>query len=117
MPDQPEGAVASDGLVGRQGEPGEGQDFRGIDNTAIVGVVSDPEQFLEAVVIQRQLPAMGQFRKLVAETRLLAIQITARGERKGRGLDVRGQVDSASVLTEGGEIGEGLDPRSSMARR
>ena len=66
--DEPEGAIAAGRLVGGQGQTGEGEDFRCLGNPAIVRIAGDVKKLLQALVVQWQLPAMGELRQLVAQS-------------------------------------------------
>ena len=67
--DDPERAVAADRLVRGQGEPREGEDLGTVRHEAVIRVALDPEQPLQRVVVERQVPLPGQFGQLVAKAR------------------------------------------------
>jgi hypothetical protein len=104
---QPERAIAAHRLVGGQGESSEGEDFGGIGDPAVVGVLGDAQQGLETDVIQRQLPAFGQLGELVTQTEEAgAFEWSASGKRERDGLKLRWQIDAAAVFAQRVQIGD-----------
>ena len=68
IPQEPEGAIAAGRLVGGQGQTGEREDFRCLGDPAIDRIAGHVEKLLQALVVQWQLPAMGELRQLVAQS-------------------------------------------------
>ena len=115
--EEPEGAVAADGLVGGQGEPGVGDDLGGVGDGAVVGVVVDAEQVEQAHIVPGKLPAVGQGGELGAEPGRLA-QRSGPPAESGRvdGPDVRREEDAASLAPDGRDVRQLAAPSAATAR-
>src|SRR5262245_41772597 len=89
---QPERAIAPNGLVGGEGQTGEGEHFRCIRDEAIIRVLMDMKDLRQAVVVERQFPEFGEFRQLAPKSwQAGAAQGLTAGKRQGHGLDVGGE--------------------------
>ena len=68
IPQEPEGAIAAGRLVGGKGQTSEREDFRRLGDPAIDRIAGHVKKLLQALVVQWQLPAMGELRQLVAQS-------------------------------------------------